>query len=142
MKKNIKAVAVYSLAFCMLLTVPACGSNKNNNSNETTKTKDVTNADGMQKYVIQLSKDNYEQYFDVTFSLRNSMHNTIITFKGCVYNGIYDDCTVTYNYAQYSGETSSLSDTFKLNLGGNGSVESKGCNEIITAVTGTVTYWK
>ena len=146
MKKIMKAVTLCSLAFCMLLAIPACGSNKNNGSSETIKTKDatkvVTNADGMQKYVIKLSIDNYLQYFDVTRGYMSATSDVTIIFKGCVYNAIYDDCVVTYEYTTGTDGGVTLTDSFTLNLGGNGNNHSKGRNENIISVTGTVTYWK
>ena len=120
MNKIFKTI-LCSIITCSLLFIPACNSKKN--SKEITNTN--TNVEGKTKYVIQLSVDNYKKYFDVTFTLRSSVHNTIITFSGCVYEAIYDDCVVTYNYAPYAGAESTMSESFELNLGGNGSIESK-----------------
>ncbi len=96
---------------------------------------------GKKKYVIELSAENYEKYFDVNYSLRSSVHNTIITFSGCVSSAIYENCVVTYKYSLNSGDEPTYSESFELNMGGNGSIEAKGYTQIIYNVTGTVTYW-
>lgn len=126
MKRIIKlSLCIFSLSIITLFLV-SCSQNK---------------VDSKKKNIIQLSIDNYEKYFDVSFSIRSSVKNTVITFSGCVYGGIYENCVVTYIYATSSGEELSKSDSFELNLGGNGSKESLGYNQQISNVTGTVTYW-
>ncbi len=136
MKKVIKSL-IFILVLSPLFVITSCSNEKSKNDEQ-----NITNNEGKTKCVVQLSIDNYKKYFDVSFSLRSSVHNVIITFSGCVYEAIYDDCIVTYKYSLNSGDEPTKFESFELNLGGNGSIETKGYEQTISNVTGTLTYWK
>ncbi len=102
MKKIIKAVVSFSLAFCMLLAIPACGSS--NKTNGSTKSNDITNANNQKRYVVNLTLDNYTDYFNIkTYSISNMISAYKVEFSGCVYNGIYENCVVTYECNNANG---------------------------------------
>ena len=94
----------------------------------------------MQKYEINLTLDNYTTYFNVkTYSISNMVSAYRVEFSGCVYNGIYENCVVTYQCENSEG---TVREDIKLNMGGNGVSNNTGMNPQIVAITGTVTYWK
>lgn len=140
-----KKFFVLLLSICLFAFVSACADGQNTNSDEQNSTNgqtedDFSNNDSgenqptKEKFIIDLSLDNYLTYFEISESSLPDL--SALRVNGCLSFALYDNVSFTIK-----SNSTEKTETFYCNAAGNGASQMGGGNVEIVQVSGQVIYW-
>ncbi len=142
MKKYITSVIIAIALIVCCFGVVGCTPNDGQINTDETPSNNVTK---MEKYVINITKYNYQKFITI-----ETMPNSTDTatsyyhyFRGALSYAFYDNVIVTYNF---NSNSTSTEKTLALNAGGCGTITTSSSrygssSYEITNVSGTIIYW-